>query len=127
MFKKITALVLLMAFVTQTFSAPFILLDYYTNTSSYASNCINKAKPKIHCNGKCQMMKKMREAEKKDRENAERMAGAKHEVLSTKSFYPSLIYPELVSMAAVKNPAPYNMCFIEMSYAFFHPPQITFA
>ena len=31
----------------------------------YAKNCINKARPKLHCNGKCQMMKKMRKRKKK--------------------------------------------------------------
>jgi len=59
MFKKITATILLLAFVSQTFAGPFIMLDYFVNTAAYAKNCINKARPKMHCNGKCQAMKKI--------------------------------------------------------------------
>lgn len=49
------------------------------NTGKYAKNCINKAKPKLHCNGKCQLMKKMQEEEKKDQENQERRLQNKYE------------------------------------------------
>ena len=31
--------------------------------------CINKAKPKFHCNGKCQMMKRLAQEEKHDTRN----------------------------------------------------------
>jgi len=58
MFKQLTAILLLLAFSAQTFSSPFILLDYYVNTAAYARKCVNKAKPKLQCNGKCQVMKK---------------------------------------------------------------------
>lgn len=64
------------------------MADYYTNTSKYAKNCVNKAKPKMHCNGKCQMMKKLQEEEKKDQEKPERKGENKGEViLSSKSFF----------------------------------------
>jgi hypothetical protein len=123
MFRRITALVLLTAFVAQTFSAPFVLLDYYANTAAYAKNCINKARPKLHCNGKCQVMKKMKEEEKQQQENAQRFGHLKTEVLSTKSFYPSLILPEPVSIDAVKKAAYCNGSIINRSFSFFHPPQ----
>jgi hypothetical protein len=123
MFRRIAALVLLTAFVAQTFTAPFVLLDYYANTAAYAKNCINKARPKLHCNGKCQVMKKMREEEKQQQENAQRFGRLKTEVLSTRSFYPSLIVPEPVVIAAVKNAAPSKGRIIRRSFGFFHPPQ----
>ena len=72
-----------MAFLIQTFSKPFIIADYYANTADYAKNCINKLIPAMHCNGKCQMMKKLQEQEKKDQESSERKSGNKTEVLSS--------------------------------------------
>jgi hypothetical protein len=90
MFRKITATLLLMAFVAQTFSAPFIRLDYFFNQTDYARNCVNKATPMLHCNGHCQMMKKIREEEKKEQETQERKMGSKVEVLSSRSFYTSV-------------------------------------
>jgi hypothetical protein len=91
LFKKITAFVFLLAFAVQTFSKALVVFDYFTNTKTYAKNCENKAKPKLHCNGKCQMMKKLKQEEKKDEQNPERKAENKNEVvLSSKSFYPTL-------------------------------------
>jgi len=66
MFKQIIAILLIAAFVAQTFNGAFVMLDYYTNPAAFAKNCVNTAKPKLHCNGKCQMMKKLQEEEKKD-------------------------------------------------------------
>jgi len=123
MFKKITALVVLMAFVGQTFSAPFILLDYYTNTAAYAKNCVNKALPKMRCNGKCQVMKKMREEERREQENSQRQEAIKFQVLSAKSFYPQLIYPDATDLEAVKNYTPYLFVISSFPADFFHPPQ----
>jgi hypothetical protein len=125
MFRKIIATVFLLTFVAQTFSAPFIILDYYTNTGAYAKTCINKARPKMHCNGKCQVMKKMKEEEKKEQENAERRGSAKSEVLSTKSFYPTLTDPEFINIGAIKNAATCNLLPRDHSFDFFKPPRLS--
>ncbi|MFT3681227.1 MAG: hypothetical protein QM791_13205 [Ferruginibacter sp.] len=93
MLKQVTAFVLLTAFAIQTFSKAFIVFDYLTNTKSFAKNCENKARPKMHCNGKCQMMKKLKQEEKKDEQSPERKAEHKNEyVLSSKSFYPVIAF-----------------------------------
>jgi len=90
MHKQITATLLLLAFAASTFFQAVIVVSYYANTAAYAKNCENKAIPAMHCNGKCQMMKKLQEEEKQNRENSERKAESKTEVLSSKSFYPQL-------------------------------------
>ncbi|MBS1743840.1 MAG: hypothetical protein JST81_12470 [Bacteroidetes bacterium] len=90
-FKKAFATILLLAFVVQTFSAPFIRLDYFFNQADYAKNCVNKARPQMHCNGKCQVMKKIIAEEKKQQEQDEQKAGSKVEVLSSKSFFISSV------------------------------------
>ena len=60
MLKKIFAFILILAIAAQTFNQLTIVIDYYTNRAVYAKNCENKAKPMLHCNGRCQMMKKLK-------------------------------------------------------------------
>ena len=69
---KIIAVFFNLSFFTHQIGKLMILADYYANTSQYAKNCINKSRPKLHCNGKCQMMKKIQEEEKKEKEDAEK-------------------------------------------------------
>jgi len=123
MFKQLAALFLLTAFVAQTFTGSLIGLDYFANTSAYAKNCINKARPKMHCNGKCQMMKKMLEEERKEQENTERKFENKITVLSSKSFFytTEARFSSLINNKATAFEKTYPIK--DMSYAFFHPPQ----
>jgi len=118
--KQAAAILLIVAFIAQSFSKPFIMAGYYANTAAYAKNCENKAKPKLNCNGKCQMVKKLQQEEKKEKENTERKADGKQDVLSSKSFYATLhfksvdiktIYPSCIDGKAVGRP-----------HTFFHPP-----
>ena len=108
----------------QTFSKNFIVIDYYANTSTYEKDCVNKNKPWMHCNGQCQMMKKMRQEENKDQQNPERKADNKNEtVLSSKSFFVQLTPPSFILLSSVsprintQNIPVGNACDI------FHPPQ----
>ena len=87
MFRKITAILLLLIFSIQNYGQTIIMLDYYLNTASFAKDCENKAEPILQCNGKCQMVKKMREQEKKEQQSPERKINNKHEVMSSKSFF----------------------------------------
>lgn len=54
-----TIFLLVNAMLFQTFPKTLVMLDYYLNTNTYASYCVNKDKPKMHCNGLCQLDKKM--------------------------------------------------------------------
>jgi hypothetical protein len=62
--KGIATVILLLLLSVQTFSKWMWVLDYNLNQAYIANNlCINKAKPKLHCNGHCQLRKKMAEDE----------------------------------------------------------------
>ncbi|KEQ28253.1 hypothetical protein N180_01060 [Pedobacter antarcticus 4BY] len=50
-----------------------MLADYYINTAKYANNCENKSRPKMHCQGKCQMMKKLIDAEENEKKEADKV------------------------------------------------------
>ena len=125
MFKQLTAAILLLAFITGTFSKSLIIADYYLNTSAYAKDCINKAKPNMHCNGKCQMMKKLKaEEEKKDAENNQRKDDLRNEVISSKSFYPSM--PVVAgTLIRITHPFPADQFnTTEFPRSCFHPPSL---
>jgi hypothetical protein len=57
--RYILALLMLCIFMFRDFSRPIIAADYLVNLERYKQACINKLKPKMGCNGRCQMMRKM--------------------------------------------------------------------
>lgn len=117
--KQIITTLLLLALLGQTFNRGVILTSYYTNTESYAKNCENKAKPVLKCHGKCQLMKKLKQEENKDRSNPDRR-GYQDEVLSSKSFYATIgsVYCAPLAHATV-----YTATIPELRpISFFHPP-----
>lgn len=121
MFKIITTTILLIALIAQNFNRTIIVTSYYTNTDAYAKNCINKAKPKLLCNGKCQMAKQLQEEEKKDQQNSERKI-VKEEVLSSKSFFTVLVFTIPTSIKQYCN----WQCkdTVDIPTSIFHPPSI---
>ena len=38
------------------------LIEYYFKLEEYKAQCINKAKPRLHCDGKCHLMEKLKVA-----------------------------------------------------------------
>ncbi|MCO5240583.1 MAG: hypothetical protein M9904_11065 [Chitinophagaceae bacterium] len=71
-YRHCSVLLLLAALLIQSFNRMLVIGDYYINTGSYAANCENKVKVEMHCNGKCQMTKKLRQEEEKDKNNPQR-------------------------------------------------------
>ena len=122
MLKTIVSILLILAFTAQTFKGGMVVMNYYANTEAFAKNCVNKAKPKLHCNGKCQMMKKMQEEERKDQQVPERKAENKLEVISSHSlsFNVDIAYTFIASLAITIDK---HYPITDISYAFFHPPR----
>ena len=114
---------LLVAFAMQTFQRGLIVLDYYTNTASFARDCYNKARPIWHCNGKCQMTKKLRQEEKKDQQNPERKSENKNETVSSTSYFASISLG-LPAEPAKTYPRNSDPSLSDRSYAIFHPPAV---
>lgn len=123
-YRQLSALMLFAAILAQTFSKSFVMADYYANTSKYAKICENKARPEMHCNGKCQMMKKLQQEEKKDQESPERKLENNTEIIvSTKSFFATvsaqgliIIKPKRMWPSSEGNP-------IDRSFDILRPPQ----
>lgn len=85
----------LIAFAVQTFSHALMVAEYYANPEAYAVNCVNKAKPRLKCAGKCQLMKKLEASEQKERQLPEGKRAPKNEVISSKSFFVTAVAHQL--------------------------------
>jgi hypothetical protein len=83
MIRYTSAILLLCAFAIQSFNGVFIVFSYYTNTASYSKDCVNRFRPQLHCEGKCVMMKKMIEAEKKDQQAPQPKLEIKNDVFTS--------------------------------------------
>lgn len=122
MFKQLAAFFLLIAFVCQTFSDGWVMVEYYTNTAAFAKNCENKVKPALNCNGKCQMMKKMQAAESKEQQMPERKMDNKIELFSCKlsNYHFENIFSEIsAQIVAIEK----SHSLTDISLSLFRPPQ----
>lgn len=86
--KRIAAFLIIVSFITQSFSRYLLAADYYLHTAAYIENCVNKNKPWMHCNGKCHLRKKMQQQENQDKQNTERQSGNNNQPISSKSSFP---------------------------------------
>jgi len=107
--------------MAQTFSRSIAMADYMVNLEAYKKACVNKAKPMLHCNGKCQMLKKMKKQEGENGTNAPAPKFNQLEVvLSSKSFFP------ILTIIATNNASSYYTYTDDFSSNYlgtiFHPP-----
>lgn len=76
MLQKPAAFILLMAFAAISFQNLGLVASYRINNASFLKNCVNKNRPQLRCNGKCQLMKKMMEREHKEQEHPDSKPGS---------------------------------------------------
>ena len=112
----------MMAFMIQMFSGQFIMLDYYFNTVAYEKNCENKTRPKLHCNGQCQAMKKVRQQEKQEQENTTHKQDNINKVISAESFFGCVPVP--FPGQSIIAELQLNPNVTDRSFSVFHPPQV---
>ncbi|MBO9150644.1 hypothetical protein ACFOTA_00370 [Chitinophaga sp. GCM10012297] len=104
----------------QTFGKGLVLAEFMLNQDYIARVlCINKAKPKLACNGQCQLMKKMEQETKK--EQSGNAVKDKYEVIFSETaasfnFTPAVTAVKLYSAGTGYIPA-------RPLYAVFHPPR----
>lgn len=119
--KRVIIPILILLMLAQTFSQWLIVLDYQINKDYIARVlCENKNRPKLKCNGKCQMMKKLAE-EEKQQQSSELRAGNQSLIVSASAHFATLQKPT-VSETLIEYqelPVPHT---VTRSYAIFHPP-----
>jgi len=68
--KKGILCLLFLATLLQAFSKVVIYVDFKLNERYIAANlCENKARPQLHCNGKCQLSKQLKKDEENNKES----------------------------------------------------------
>ena len=72
----------------QTLGQEVLVVDYQLNKARITEQfCVNKARPQLHCNGKCHLASQLRKAEGGDKKApVEAQAKVKYEVLPTLAF-----------------------------------------
>ena len=123
-YTSLAVLLLLVAVMLQSFNKGLLIADYYSNTAMYAKNCENILKPQLKCKGKCQMIKKITQEEKEQKQNPGRNSENKYESqVSFFSHYEEMIVPQIKEILT-NSIVPYSLGHaIDRSFAIFHPPQ----
>jgi hypothetical protein len=110
----------LLVLVLQVFSKPLLVADYYLQTQTYLANCVNKAKPQLKCKGKCQLMMKMAEDQKKNEPT--KVEETVTIVLSTKSFFPVVVSPTITKITNITSRYQSSLS-IGVQTSIFQPPR----
>ena len=107
----------------QTFSKSLLLLDYRWNKDYIARNlCVNRDKPKMKCEGRCYLCKKLKEDANKDQENPERRVNDSPDLISLRVIY--LLTPPFSSSILTSYPLFQERVNNRCADPFFHPPQV---
>jgi len=120
--QRIASVILLLAFIGQTFDQGFLYVDYMLDKADYVRHCVNKSRPQMHCNGKCQLMKKIAEQEKNEQQKAPMLKlGAKMEIVPISDWCVLPSSPDILlssQRARVSNEG----IPIDRTASIFHPP-----
>ena len=120
--KKLVAIFALVGILLQTFNQVVIVAQYYANKDFIAKNlCENRDKPRMHCDGKCCLKKKLAK-EGKDQAPSPRNQKSE-ETVSLFCEQPAVVLPTYVAATVKTKFYSYNELDI-FSYhsSVFHPP-----
>jgi hypothetical protein len=115
-------IILILAILTQSLSKGIILLSYFTNKQAYEKYCVNKARPQLHCDGKCQMAKKIKAEEERDQKDPLKNSLSSEVTMINENHFVS-IQPEFIALIIRKDIFPHSIGNVmDRSRSFFHPP-----
>lgn len=119
--KKIIAIFLLSAITLHTFSKVILVLNFAINRTEIANKyCENKAKPKMHCDGKCHLKKQLNEEEKKEKNEGSKESKEKSE----SHFFVQVNFSFPIQAATLKTQYFYSPNYSNShSHSVFFPPQ----
>jgi len=114
----------LIGILFQTFSQVLIVAEYYANKDYIAKNlCENRDKPKMHCDGKCCLKKKLA---KEGKEQAPTSRNQKSEEVVTLFYTETQI--EVIARYATSLPVHYysynELSTSSFHHSVFHPPTV---
>lgn len=125
MFKQFITIFFLLAFLVQTFSKMVIVCSFYANQKYIAANlCVNKAKPKSCCAGKCQLNKKLNKDSKDEKQSLERKLNKQSEIVGLGIISLPVPHTEIAPIT-IHFPKDIQAKPINRPRACFQPPDIT--
>ncbi|MDO7851413.1 hypothetical protein [Hymenobacter convexus] len=84
---RLLAFFLVALMLLQTLGQELLVVDYQLNKARITElYCVNKARPQLHCNGKCHLAKQLRKADGAEKKAPAGTLKVKFEVLPTASF-----------------------------------------
>lgn len=121
MFKLITVFLLCFVLLLQPVHNLLIMLDYVINKEFISTVlCINKDKPELNCQGKCQITERFKETEKK-KNNNEGMVSNKIDIIL---YLPVSINNVLPPLVKYKYPIIFEQHILSTPpFTIFHPPK----
>ena len=122
MTRKITVLFLIAAILSANFSRLFVYTAFEFNRNYIALKlCENRDKPWLHCNGKCYFMKKIKQAEEKEKaDERQSQKNLFQEALFTQK--PDIrFYSQIVQEMHVPN---HSIALPVVYLPIFRPPQL---
>jgi hypothetical protein len=125
--KFVAAPILILLLLTQTFSKWVVILNYQLNQKYIAEKlCENRKRPQLHCNGKCQLMLKMKATEEKEETPVNHGGAFKVSLSETWSDCSSRF--ELSPLTGEEKTIPGDAYLLKQYSAFlssiFHPPLV---
>lgn len=123
--KRAIAVLFLLIWITQIAGRHIISVEFFLNQQFIAKNlCINRDKPWMHCDGKCQLRKRQAEEDKRDQENPEHKADTAVSDFNLQQVAESLFQPLLPALLrdyvcpiAIGTP-------VDQPSFVFHPPLV---
>lgn len=125
MLRRLTAIVLLLALINCSFSR-FVVCTGFGLNRAYISQklCINRTRPWLHCNGKCYLMKKLRQAEENERKQTEKDNLSRLEInFFQEALVLSFLQPVIPSQQKAKFPAYSYGYSSRYTETLFRPPK----
>ena len=116
------AFLLLLAFGAMSFSQAVVEVNFFANQDSIAKTlCENRDKPMMHCNGRCQLCKRLAKQDNQDKDNPERKAENRNEVLFCQETGCLLTQPSIYFISSLYS-AMTSGEPVDRASAIFHPP-----
>lgn len=119
--RRIVAFLLLAGIVANCFNYSIIFSSYQFNKSYITSVlCTNKDKPHLHCQGKCFLDIKLKELEKKNKQEQNHLKNSVETVAPIQA-----IFNFELSLVKIKTPNPFYLQqkAVGVSSPIYHPPQ----
>lgn len=122
MLTRAIAILLLLCSVSVSLSGFFVFAGFEMNQRYIAKElCVNRDKPQLHCNGKCYLMRKLKQAQ--DKEQKQEQSFQKIQLQEAITVLPFVFKQYPIAGVDMRIPLTTGMPVSQMN-SIFHPPQI---